>query len=36
VQRREHQVPGQGGIDGDVGRLLIADFTDQEDIRVLA
>ena len=32
---REHQVPGQGRLDGDAGGLLVADLADHDDVRVL-
>ncbi len=35
VQCREDQVAGQGGIDGDVGGVAVADLTDHDDVRVL-
>ena len=36
VQRREHQVAGLRGLDGDLRRLEVADFADHDDVRVLA
>ena len=36
VQRREHQVAGERGLDRDLRRLEVADFADQDDVRVLA
>ena len=36
VQRAEHQVAGQRGLDGDLRRLQVADFADHDDVRVLA
>ena len=36
VQRREHQVTGERGLDGDVGRLVVADLADQHDVGVRA
>ena len=35
VQRREDQVPGQRGLDGDLRRLVIADFADEDDVGVV-
>ena len=35
VQRGEHQVAGQGGLHGDVGRLGVADFAEHDHVRVL-
>ncbi len=35
VQRREHEVAGEGGLDGDAARLEVADLTDHDDVRVL-
>ena len=32
VQRTENQVSSQRGLDGDLGRLLVADFADQDDV----
>ena len=31
-----HQVAGQRGLDGDLGRLAVADLADQDDVGVLA
>ena len=36
VQGAEDQVAGQGGLDGDFGDFLIADFADQNDVGRLA
>ena len=36
VQRREHEVTGQGRLHGDTGRLDVADLADQDDVGVLA
>ena len=36
VQRRQHQVAGLRGLDGDLGGLEVADFADHDDVRVLA
>ena len=36
VQRAEHLVAGERGFDGDFGGLGVADFTDHDDVRVLA
>ena len=35
VQRAEDQVAGQRGLDGDLGRLQVADFADQDDVGVV-
>ena len=35
VQRGEHQVTGEGGLDGDRGGLLVTDLTDQHDVGIL-
>jgi len=35
VQRREHQVAGQGGLDGDLGGLVVADLPDHDHVGVL-
>ena len=35
VQGAEHQVTGEGGVDGDVGGFKVADFTDHDDVRRL-
>ena len=32
----QDEVPGQGGLDGDVGRLAVANLADHDDIRILA
>src|SRR5690606_606833 len=34
VQRREHEVTGEGRLDRDLGRLLVADLTEQDHVRV--
>ena len=36
VHGGEHEVPGEGGADRDLGRLEIADLADHDDVRVLA
>src|SRR5207245_5417374 len=36
VQRGEDHVSGEGGLDGDVDRLQVADLADQDDVGVLA
>ena len=36
VQRAEHQVAGQRRLDGVLGRLQVADFADEDDVRVVA
>ena len=36
VQRREHQVAGERGLDGDLGGLEVADLADHDDVGVLA
>ena len=36
VQRREHQVAGEGRLHGVLGRLGVADLADHDDVRVLA
>ena len=36
VQRAEHQVAGQGGLDGQVGSFAVTDLADHDDVRVLA
>ena len=36
VQRRQHEVAGQRRLDRDLRRLEVADFADQDDVRVLA
>ncbi len=33
---REHLVAGERGFDGDIRRLVIANFTDHDDVRILA
>ena len=35
VQRAEHQVAGERRLDGVLGRFQIADFADQDDVRVV-
>ena len=35
VQGAEDQVAGQGRLHGDLGGFLVADFADQDDVRVL-
>jgi len=35
VQRGQHQMAGQAGLDGDLRRLGIADLADHDDVRVL-
>ena len=35
VQRAEHQVAGERGLNGVLGRFQIADFADQHDVRVV-
>ena len=35
VQRAEHHVPGQGGLDGDLGGFQVADLADQDLVGVL-
>ena len=35
MQCREHQVSGHRRLEGDGGRLLIADFSDEQDVRIL-
>ena len=34
VQRREHEVTGERGLDGDLRGLVVADLTDEYDVRV--
>jgi hypothetical protein len=34
VQRREHEVAGEGGLDRDLGRLAVADLADHHHVRV--
>ena len=34
VQGREHEVTGEGGLDGDLGGLVVADLTEQHDVGV--
>jgi len=36
VQGREHQVTGEGGLQGELGGLLVADLADEHDVGVLA
>ncbi len=36
VQRGQHQVAGERGLDGDLRGFEVADFTDHDDVRVLA
>lgn len=36
VQRRQHEVTGQGCLGRDLGRRQVADLADQDDVRVLA
>ena len=36
VERREHQVAGEAGLDRDLGGLEVADLADQDHVRVLA
>jgi hypothetical protein len=36
VERREHQVAGERGLDRDLGGLEVADLADHDDVRVLA
>ena len=36
VDGGKHQVPGQGGVDGDLRRLVVADFAHQNLVRVVA
>jgi hypothetical protein len=35
VQRREDQVAGERGLDGDLGGLEVADLADQDDVVVM-
>ena len=35
VQRRQHEVAGQRGLDRDLGGFEVADFADQDGVRVL-
>ena len=35
VDRREHEVAGQGGAEADLGGLLVADLADHDDVGVL-
>src|SRR5436305_53213 len=35
VQRREHEMAGERGLDGDLGGLEVADLADQDDVRIL-
>ena len=32
---RKEKMPGKGGVDGDIGGLIIADFTDKNDVGIL-
>ena len=34
VQRREHEVAGERGLDGDLRRLVVTDLAEQHDVRV--
>jgi hypothetical protein len=36
VERGEHQVTGERGADGDLGGVFVADFTDHNDVGILA
>ncbi len=36
VQRRQHEVPGEGRLDGDDAGLAVADLADEDDVGVLA
>ena len=36
VERREHQVAGERGLERDLDRLAVADLADQDDVGVLA
>ena len=36
VERRKHQVSSEGGVERNVSRFLIADFTHQNHVRILA
>jgi hypothetical protein len=36
VERREHQVAGERGLDADLGGLEVADLADHDDVGVLA
>src|SRR5437667_387944 len=36
VERREHEVAGERGLDRDLGRLEVADLTDQDHVGILA
>ena len=36
VERREHEVAGEGGLHRDPGRLGVADLADEDDVGVLA
>ena len=36
VQRGDNQMPGLGGVHGDLGGLLVADFSDADHIGILA
>src|SRR5689334_20509169 len=35
MDRGKNQMPGESGLDGDLGRLTIADFANQDDVRVV-
>jgi hypothetical protein len=35
VQRRDEQMTGERGLDRDVGRLLVANFADEDDVGIL-
>ncbi len=35
VQRGEHEVAGEGGLDGDAGGFGVADFADHDDVGIL-
>ena len=36
MQRRQHQVAGESGLDGDLGRLEVSNLTDEYDVRILS
>ena len=36
VDRGEHEVTGERRVDRDLGRLLVADLADHDDVRILA
>jgi hypothetical protein len=36
MQRRQYQMAGLGGLDGDLGGFQIADLADHDDVRILA